>query len=224
MRYRFGEIVLDTAARQLARGPVSLHLSPKAFDLLTLLISERPRAMHRQEIVDALWPTSFVVDANLPNLIGEVRRSIGDAQRDIIRTVHGTGYAFASPIHEEDSERLEPDCAHLILVAGREHYLSNGEHLVGRQPTADVFLSAGSVSRKHALIRISGGLATVTDLESKHGTFIGNKLVREESRLTEGDRLRFGRVEVRYRALAGSGATDSFLPAISEHPGESGRT
>ena len=59
-QYAFGEYRLDVGARQLRRGDVALHLSPKAFDLLALLLQHRDRALSKQELHEALWPAVFV--------------------------------------------------------------------------------------------------------------------------------------------------------------------
>jgi hypothetical protein len=52
-----------------AQRHVPVALSPKAPQLLRLLVEQRPRALSKTELYEALWPTSFVVDANLVNLI-----------------------------------------------------------------------------------------------------------------------------------------------------------
>ena len=53
-----------------------MHLSPKAFDLLTLLIEYRARAMSKDDLQAALWPSTYVLETNLAGLIAEVRRAL----------------------------------------------------------------------------------------------------------------------------------------------------
>src|SRR6266699_2652735 len=60
MRYEFGELSLDTEALQLRRGETPIHLSPKAMELLIILIVERHRAMPKKELYDRLWQETFV--------------------------------------------------------------------------------------------------------------------------------------------------------------------
>ena len=79
MRYAFGRCQLDTESRDVALDGASMHLSPKAFELLRLLIEGRPRVVPKAELMQRLWPDSFVEEANLPVLIAEVRAAIGDA-------------------------------------------------------------------------------------------------------------------------------------------------
>src|SRR2546428_5595263 len=212
MRYDFGEVSLDTDARQLRRGEDFVHLSPKAMELLIVLITERPRAVPKRELHDRLWPDTFVVVANLPVLIREIRGALGDKQRHIIRTVHRTGYAFTADVREAASPRRErnrEDFVHLLLYDNHQYRLGDGENLVGREPSAEVFLPSASVSRRHAVITIDGRRAILTDLASKNGTFIGDQALRENASLQDGNIIRFGEVIVRYRCCSAESATDS---------------
>src|SRR6187549_2739256 len=56
MILRFGPFVLDTARRQLRGDDGVRHLTPKAFELLTLLVREAPRVLTKQELHEQLWP------------------------------------------------------------------------------------------------------------------------------------------------------------------------
>ena len=96
MRVRFGPFVLDSETRELLRADVPVPLSPKAFELLCVLVAHRPKAMAKSDLQERLWPTTFVVEKNLANLIGEIRDAIGDDPSNprFIRTVHRFGYAF----------------------------------------------------------------------------------------------------------------------------------
>jgi DNA-binding winged helix-turn-helix (wHTH) protein len=60
VRVRFGECLLDTDSRQLVRGKEEVHLAPKAFELLMLLVTGRPRALSKRELHEAIWPATFV--------------------------------------------------------------------------------------------------------------------------------------------------------------------
>jgi DNA-binding winged helix-turn-helix (wHTH) protein len=80
-----------------------VSLPRKAFDLLELLVTERPRALSKEQIRDRVWPRTFVSESTLNSLIGELRAALGDdahAPR-FIRTLHGFGYAFAGEVAEE---------------------------------------------------------------------------------------------------------------------------
>ena len=98
MSLRFGLFTLDSDRRQLThRESGELHLTPKAFDLLALLVAEAPRVVRKGELHERLWPGTFVSDATLVGLVKEIRRTLDDRDADapLIRTAHGVGYAFA---------------------------------------------------------------------------------------------------------------------------------
>ena len=65
MRSRFGPFVLDPETRQLLRGDAVLHLSPKAFDLLGVLVEHRPKVLDKNDLQARLWPDTYVVEGNL---------------------------------------------------------------------------------------------------------------------------------------------------------------
>src|SRR5262249_19043686 len=77
-RQTFGDWVFDSDTRQVFRAGNAIALSPKAFELLDLLVRERPRALSKEQIHGHLWPDVFVSDASLSNLIAELRNALGD--------------------------------------------------------------------------------------------------------------------------------------------------
>jgi DNA-binding winged helix-turn-helix (wHTH) protein len=64
------------------------------------MVEAAPRALSKSELLEHLWPGTFVVEANLPHLIAEIREALEDTSRSprFVRTVHGFGYAFQEPI------------------------------------------------------------------------------------------------------------------------------
>ena len=94
--WRFGDFVLDLEAHQLTRAGTPVSLSPKAFQLLGLLVQSHDKALSKTELQDRLWPGTFVVEKNLTNLVSEIREALGDDPMHprFIRTVHRFGYAF----------------------------------------------------------------------------------------------------------------------------------
>ena len=74
MRHDLGPVTLDTDRHQVFRGAEPLHLSTKAFQLLELLVENRPRALSKDEIQQALWPKTFVSDTSLTTLVHEMKR------------------------------------------------------------------------------------------------------------------------------------------------------
>ena len=96
MTVQFAEFVFDEDRRQLLRGSEPLHLEPKAFELLALLLSRRPKAVSKAEIHEAIWPGAYVSESSLPGLVGDLRAALGDRPGEprFIRTVLRFGYAF----------------------------------------------------------------------------------------------------------------------------------
>ena len=159
MKIRFADCILDLDARQLVRGGHEAHLPPKAFELLKLLIENRPRVLQKAELIERIWPGVFVSDASLAKVVSQTRRAIGQTDDSgIIRTVHGCGYAFAAELDDHSPESAAPaGAAACSLVCGRREFpLANGEHIVGRDAGAHIRLNSPKVSRQHARLTVRG--------------------------------------------------------------------
>jgi DNA-binding winged helix-turn-helix (wHTH) protein len=209
----FGPFTLDERARQLRRGTQPVHLSPKAFDLLALLVHRRPEAISKSEVHEQLWRDTFVSDVNLAVLIGEIRTALDDDARhpQFVRTVQRFGYAFSGTVAEVRRTRA-PGLGHAMcwLALGAERAaLSNGENLVGRDPSADVRVDAVGVSRRHAMIVVGDHEVTLHDLSSKNGTYIDDVRVTSPMTLTDGIEVRFGPAVACFRRAAGMTSTQT---------------
>jgi len=201
MRVRFGEFVLDTAARALLRGAVPVHLEPKAIALLELLLARRPAAVAKADIRDRIWPGTYVSESNLTGLVAQLRKALADdrARARFVRTVHGFGYAFAGEVADSAAEQPTPPAAWLVweeVVLP----LQAGDNLLGRGGGSTLQIEAPSVSRRHALVSITGEGATIEDLASKNGTFLGERRLDSPAPLHDGDRFRLGRQLLVFRA------------------------
>ena len=208
----FGPFTLDADARQLVHGSDRrhVHLSPKAFDLLTLLAEARPRAISKQELRDRLWPSTFVSEATLASVVAEVRDALGERGREgrYVRTVHGFGYSFVATAHEASS-RLNAIPRSWIVCDGEEQALADGEHIIGRDHEVSISLKSPSVSRRHARIVVGAGAATIEDLGSKNGTFVRGESITSVIALADGDRIRVGGFELTFRILTSGGSTET---------------
>jgi DNA-binding winged helix-turn-helix (wHTH) protein len=213
MQVRFGEFTLDTESRLLRRGEAERHLSPKAFDLLQLLLTNRPRALSKPELHERLWPSTFVSDATLTSLVAEVRAALGETagQGRFVRTVHRFGYAFEGIATEVTSggESTANRSRCWIIWEWGQVPLTEGEHLIGRAGDVTVWLESPSVSRHHARIRISGTAATIEDLRSKNGTYMRGDRLATRSPLSDGDEIRLGSVVVKFRFSDASAITET---------------
>jgi DNA-binding winged helix-turn-helix (wHTH) protein len=214
MRVRFGECVLDSETRELTVGGETVHLTPKAFDLLATLIDNRPRALSKTEIHEKLWPATFVADGTLTSLLAEVRSAIGDDGRKkrLIRTVHRFGYAFSGSAQTEERERRQTPqaaCAYRLYWRSREFALEEGENVLGRDPDVSIFLDHASVSRRHARIVISDRGSVIEDLQSKNGTFVRETRIEAPEHISDGAEILLGSVPLTFRVFQLSGSTQT---------------
>ncbi len=213
MRVAFGEFVLDSDTRELLRAGRAVHLSPKAFQLLEALVANRPRVLSKDDLHDRLWPDSFVVEANLANLVVSIRAALGDDPRRplYVRTVHRFGYAFQAEAVDAVSVLPGPrpgDAFRLTWKGGRA-VLVDGEHVLGREPGVDLSFDSTTVSRRQALVRVEGDGVTIEDLGSKNGTFVNDSRVGVPTALVDGDEIRLGSFRLRFRRLAPAAATET---------------
>jgi DNA-binding winged helix-turn-helix (wHTH) protein len=209
-RVTFGGLTLDLDTRQLRQGDDPVHLSRKAYELLCVLVGARPRAIAKRELHDRLWPSTFVSDATLASLVAELRQALGDRGEPTtrIRTVHGFGYAFDGGADGVASTAVAAR-RHWIICNGREHPLTDGENLIGRESGAAVTLSAPGVSRRHARVVLADDVMTVEDLGSKNGTFVRGQALTAPLVVVDGDRIRVGSFELTIRTLTDAGSTET---------------
>jgi len=207
MRLQFADFVFDSGTREVTRNGTAVSLPPKAFQILEALITERPNAISKASLHERLWPDTFVSDANLANLVADLRLALGDdAKRPhIIRTVQRFGYAFqaeARPVPERGSPG---PFAFRLVWGNREIPLVEGDNVLGRDADVAAWIDVYSVSRRHARIVISGDRATLQDLDSKNGTYLRGKAVTgpKPVALSDGDEIRIGTVVMTLRRFAG---------------------
>jgi DNA-binding winged helix-turn-helix (wHTH) protein len=210
MRVRCGDFIFDSDAKELLRNGQPVALSPKGLQLLEVLIENRPKALSKSQLHDFLWPNTFVVEANLSNLVGEVRRALNDDPRSpkYIRTVHRFGYAFragaADPVHTDATGVV---CR--VIWSGGSVTLREGEHIVGRDEDAAILLDSPSVSRHHAVIRVAKDRVTFEDLGSKNGSSVGGRPAHGPVPLTDGVVFVTGVVELTFRVIHPAPPTES---------------
>jgi DNA-binding winged helix-turn-helix (wHTH) protein len=198
---RFGPFTLDVERRRLERRGNEVHLTPKAFDLLHVLVSEAPRVIAKTELHERLWPGTFVSDATLAGLIKELRKALDDRDPSapIIRTMHRVGYALACDVEHAATSTERIDSDHWLVTADTRFALHRGENVIGRDPSSTVWLDATGVSRRHARIAIDEAGAQLEDLGSKNGTRVRDAAVGETVTLRDGDRIVIGNVPLIYR-------------------------
>ena len=221
MRVAFGDCTLDSDTRELFRNEKPVHLSPKGFRLLELLLEGRPKAFSKEEIHAKIWPDAIVSEATLASLVAEIREAIGEGAKDArhIRTVHGFGYAFAGDAKDAPRERRDaggPSSWRLIQDE-RVIPIAEGETILGRDPLAGLRVPSESVSRRHARLMIAGAGATIEDLGSKNGTYVRGKRIAASTPLEDGDSLRLGSVTFTFRVASEEKSTMTEVGAPSSN-------
>jgi DNA-binding winged helix-turn-helix (wHTH) protein len=216
MIVRFATFTFDSDRRLLLDDrQKTIHITPKAFDLLAVLIAAAPRVVTKVELHERLWPGTFVADATLVGLVKELRRALDDhdPQARVIRTSHGVGYAFCGTLVSSTGVSEEPQ--HWVVVGNdRRVPLQPGENVIGRDPVSTLWLDMRGVSRRHARIVIAGRQARIEDLGSKNGTMLRGALLTTPAVLRDGDDILVGPIALQYRVSVSGMSTDTIaLPS-----------
>jgi hypothetical protein len=184
-------------------------LSPRAFELLGMLLWARPRAVPQHELKEHLWPDSLVGRTSLARLVTEIRRATGDtrAKPRFVRTHHGFGYSFCGEAREHHGEKTSYACR--LRWGAREIPLGDGEHLIGRAPDCAVRVDTPRTSRHHARIVVAGRRAVIEDLGSKNGTHLGSRRIDRPTPLGDGDEIGIGTAVLTFLLAGGTGSTET---------------
>jgi DNA-binding winged helix-turn-helix (wHTH) protein/TolB-like protein len=186
--YQFGKFRFDPANHLLLSEESPIPLTPKAFDVLLVLVQNGKRLTTKEELMQKVWPDSFVEEANLTVNISALRRLLGRMEdgQQYIETVPKKGYRFVAPV----SEVLEKP--------------SNGENSANEIPADSFFSLAGQVesatanlpeapsgpARTHSRARRTIFAVTVLLLVSAasgyfvfHGRFLRGQVFKQPHRL-----------------------------------------
>lgn len=119
--YDFGPFRLHPTERLLLRDGAPVAVTPKVFDLLATFVRGRGRALAKEELLNTIWPDTFVEEASLTRTVSMLRQVLGSAGRDYIETVSKFGYRFNAPVRE-----AAPRASTSIAVQPFTH-LGNGD-------------------------------------------------------------------------------------------------
>ena len=104
--YDFGPFRIDPLKRRLLRAGEIVRLTPKAFDLLLVLVEESGRTLEKDELLERVWPGTAVEENNLNQNITALRKSLGDSRQEsqYIATLPGVGYRFVAEVRKVEEE------------------------------------------------------------------------------------------------------------------------
>lgn len=105
--YEFDGFRADPVRRRLLRAGEAVPLTPKAFSILLALIEKRGEVMEKEELIQKVWPDSYVTEANLTQNISSLRKALGERANDhrYVVTVPGRGYSFVADVVEVPREQ-----------------------------------------------------------------------------------------------------------------------
>jgi DNA-binding winged helix-turn-helix (wHTH) protein len=189
-------IAIDVGARVVKRGDRPIHVPPKAFDLLLLLVGEQPNAVSHARLQAALWPGVHVSETSLPVLVTQLRKALAAADDELIRTVHTVGYAFVGKA-VVIGERGAPAPGLRLLWRRKVIEVPQGVSIIGRDRGCAIRMDADSVSRRHARLHVTGSAITIEDLGSKNGIWIEGRRIDAAVPLSDGARFQIGSEPVR---------------------------
>jgi hypothetical protein len=191
-----------------------VHLAPKAFDLLLILVKNRPNAVSHEQLHAALWPGVHVSETSLAALVTQLRKALGDTSDDghVIRTVHRVGYAFIGDAVAagQAAGSAAPVCR--LIWRRKPIEVPVGESIIGRDRRCAVRIDADSVSRQHARLSATGHDVSIEDLGSKNGTWVDGERIHGLVPLTDGACFRLGSETVRFEVTIDDRRTKTAPP------------
>jgi DNA-binding winged helix-turn-helix (wHTH) protein len=97
--YRFDDFTLDVTERRLVRRREPVALEPKTFDVLTALVRRAGHLLHKRELLNDVWPDTFVDEGILSVHVARLRSALGRAEAGrYIETVSRAGYRFTGSV------------------------------------------------------------------------------------------------------------------------------
>ena len=149
--YRFGPFELRAGEHVLTRAGERVPLSPKAFDLLTLLVERAGRVVDKRNLLETLWPGTFVEEANLSVQVAAARKALGGGADEFIETIAKRGYRFVARVEEVAGDRRAPIKV-LVLPLQIVGAAAGSEFLAFSLPDA----IAGSLAENPAICVVPG--------------------------------------------------------------------
>jgi DNA-binding winged helix-turn-helix (wHTH) protein/tetratricopeptide (TPR) repeat protein len=146
--YSFGEFTLEAGERRLSRNGQGLALPPKTHDVLVALLRDAGRLVTKRQLLDQVWPESFVEEGILAVHVAALRKALGEREdgQQFIETVPRAGYRFIAAVAKLDASRNSrpenhwaiavlpgrPFTSEVLSERDRAAGLTLADHLIGR--------------------------------------------------------------------------------------------
>ena len=156
----------------LRRGAVEVPLPPRALGVLTTLLSRPGLVVSKQELMDAVWPDSFVTESSLLEAVGVVRDAMGDDRRapKYIQTVHRRGYRFVGEIESMPQAPSLKPTSFFVGPEWRPIYAACISSIVATVAIAVVFAAFGQRAAPRTTSRFSIALPTGAPIDPLRGS------------------------------------------------------
>jgi TolB-like protein/DNA-binding winged helix-turn-helix (wHTH) protein len=118
-RFRFNDVQIDVAQRELQRAGKIVHVEPQVLDLLLHLIRNRDRVVCKDELIEAIWHRRIISETALSSCISAARRAVGDNGDDqlLIRTLYKRGFRFVGELRDDHAPAINAAPALPIAAA-----------------------------------------------------------------------------------------------------------
>jgi predicted ATPase/DNA-binding winged helix-turn-helix (wHTH) protein len=104
LNYQFGKFTLDIVRGCVLKAGEEIKLRPKVYEALKYLVAHSGQLIGKQELMQAVWPDSFVTDDSLVQCILELRRALDDRSQQLLKTVPRRGYLFTAEVIQRATE------------------------------------------------------------------------------------------------------------------------
>jgi DNA-binding winged helix-turn-helix (wHTH) protein len=199
---RFGLFELDLVTGELRRKGLRVALQEQPFQVLAMLVQRAGDLVTRDELRARLWPDAVFVDFDhgLNKAVTKIRSALGDlaASPRYVETLERRGYRFIAAVEPVGSAARQEPAGHAgvtlvrLVSDDRSLPLGEGRHIIGRDPSAPIWVDSSLASRRHAAIVVSPSAISVEDLGSRNGTFVNGARIDAVSPLAHGDEIRVG--------------------------------
>jgi eukaryotic-like serine/threonine-protein kinase len=100
--YEFGPFLLDPGQRRLSKDRTLIQVAPKGMDILIFLVEHKGEVVTKDDLIQSVWPNTFVEEANLSQNVFLLRKALGEKAQEnrYIATVPGRGYRFVASVRE----------------------------------------------------------------------------------------------------------------------------